>query len=199
MRAANPALTAGELKARLLASVDPRPGLAGDAVTGGRLNAATAVAAAVGAPPAGTPAPPAPAPASAPPAPAAAAATAAPAAPAAPAAVAAPAAPAAAAAVAPILGRPAVTAGALTATRPLTIRFSLDRAATVHVSVARIARGRARRVASVALHGRKGANRYVLRTSVGSHRLARGRYRLRLQAVTGAGASRAYTLAVTVR
>jgi thermitase len=187
MLAANPALSAGQLKAELLASVDPRPGLAGDAVTGGRLNAATAVSVAAGSPPAGTPAPdpPAAAPAPAPPAPAPA-----------PTAPAASAPPAAAAAVAPVLGRPGITAGALTATRALTIRFTLDRAATVRLTVSRIAGGRARRVATVVLQGRTGANRYVLRARVGGRRLARGRYRLRLQAVTG---GRAYTLTLTVR
>jgi hypothetical protein len=58
-----------------------------------------------------------------------------------------------------------------------------------------ITRG-ARTVATVSLHGRKGANRYVLRTKVGGRRLARGRYRVRVRAQ---GAARAYTLALTVR
>jgi hypothetical protein len=56
-----------------------------------------------------------------------------------------------------------------------------------------------RNVATATLHGRRGANRYVLRTKVGSRRLARGRYRVRLQARSGTAASRAYTVAVTVR
>jgi hypothetical protein len=95
-------------------------------------------------------------------------------------------------AIAPVLGRPSIGAGALTADRSLTIRFTLDRAATVRLTISRGSRA----VATVALHGAKGANRYVLRTKLGSHRLAPGRYRLRLQAQ---GAPRAYTLAVTVR
>jgi hypothetical protein len=57
----------------------------------------------------------------------------------------------------------------------------------------------ARTVATVAISGKKGANRYVLRTKVGSRRLARGRYRIRLQAQSGAAASRAFTLSITVR
>ena len=42
--AEDPTLTPAELKARLLDTVDPEPGLAGRTVTGGRLNAARAVA-----------------------------------------------------------------------------------------------------------------------------------------------------------
>ena len=46
MRAANPALTSAALKLQLLAGVDPKVGLATSAVSGGRLNARIAVAAA---------------------------------------------------------------------------------------------------------------------------------------------------------
>ena len=49
MRAEAPALTAAELKQALLATVDRKPQLAGRAVSGGRLNAATAVRAAMAA------------------------------------------------------------------------------------------------------------------------------------------------------
>jgi subtilisin family serine protease len=52
MLALEPGLSALELKRRLLASVDPLPSLAGKTVTGGRLNAARALAAAAAAPPA---------------------------------------------------------------------------------------------------------------------------------------------------
>jgi len=52
------------------------------------------------------------------------------------------------------------------------------------------------RSATVSIHGRKGANRYVLRTKVAGKRLARGRYRVSVRA---AGATKTYTLAVTVR
>jgi thermitase len=191
MRAVNPALTASELKATLLQSVDPKPALADKAATGGRLNAAQAVAA-VPAPPA-----PVPVPVPAPPAATGPASTApvstGPAAPAA-AAAATPPVPAVvpSAAVAPVLGRPSITAGALTARHALTLRFKLDRAATVKVTIAR----GTRTVATVSIRGRKGQNRYVLRTKVGRKRLARGRYRLRLRAI---GAARAYAVAVTVR
>jgi hypothetical protein len=95
-------------------------------------------------------------------------------------------------AAAPVLGRPTIVAGALTAHHPLTMRFTLDRAARVKLTIAR----GTKTVATVSLHGAKGTNRYVLRTKVGARRLARGRYRMRLQAQ---GAARAYTVAVTVR
>jgi thermitase len=181
MRAVNPALTAPELKARLLATVDPKTALSGISSTGGRLNAAAAVAAAA---PAATAPATAAAVTSAPPPAATTTAT--------PAAAAATPTVVPAAAVGPILGRPAIAAGALTARHPLTIRFTLDRAATVKVTIAR----GTKTVATVSLHGRRGTNRYVLRTKVGGKRLARGHYRVRVQA---AGAARAYTLAVTVR
>jgi len=185
MRARNPALTATQLKAALLASVDRRPAFLGKALTGGRLDAAAAVAAAARA---GAPAA------------ASAAATAAPAASAtAPASSPATAASAAATrtaipsvAVARVLGRPIVSAGALTAHHSLTIRFTLDRAATVKVTIVR----GTKTVATATIHARKGANRYVLRTKVGGHTLARGRYRVRLRAQ---GATRASALTVTVR
>ena len=175
MRAVNPSLNAAQLKAAVLATVDPKAGLAGLAATGGRLNAANAVAAAAGAPPATSTA-------SAAAGSGAAAATAPSAAPA----------PVRPVVAAPVLSRPSIGAGALTARHALTIRFTLDRAATVKLTIGR----GAKTVATVSLHGRKGTNRYVLRTKVGSRRLAPGRYRVRLQA---RGAARAYTLAVTVR
>jgi subtilisin family serine protease len=181
MRARNPALTGAQLKARLLASVDAKATLAGLALTGGRLNAAAAVAAA------------------APPTPAAATGTTttvvrAPAVvprtavvPASGAAV-----PATPVAVVPVLGRPSIARGVLTARHPLTLRFTLDRAATVKLTVTR----GTRTIATVSLHGRKGQNRYVLHTRVGGKRLAPGRYRVHVRA---RGATRAYTFAVTVR
>jgi thermitase len=185
MRARNPALGSAALKAELLANVDPRPGLAGLSVSGGRLNAASAVAGSTAPPPAAAaaPSPPAatPPPASAPPASAPA-----------------PAPAAGGVARAPVLGRPTITAGVLSAHRPLTIRFTLDRAARVRLTITR-AGGAGARTVKVVLQGRAGANRYVLRTELGARRLARGRYRLRLQAIGGARRSRAYTLAFTVR
>jgi thermitase len=183
MRARNPALTAAQLKAKLLASVDPKGAFTATSVSGGRLDAAGAVAASAPAAAATTPA--------AGVSTTAAATTTAPAVTPTAATAAAPPV-VASVAVAPVLGRPAVSAGALTARHPLTIRFTLDRAVTVKVTIAR----GTKTVATATIHARKGANRYVLRTKVGGRKLARGRYRVRLQAQ---GAARASTLAVTVR
>src|SRR4051812_17689563 len=183
MLARNPTLTAPQLKAILLGSVDRHAGLT--PVPGARLNAYPAVARA--------PLRSAPAPAAAPPAPPVSAPV--PAAAPAPAVVASVAPVTTAAVVAPVLGRPALSGGTLTAKRAVTIRFTLDRAATVKLTVLR----GAKTVATVTIHGRKGANRYVLRTKIGAHRLARGRYRISLQAKAGAAASKTYTLALTVR
>jgi Subtilase family len=185
MRARKPALTGAELKATLLATVDANAALAPKSVTGGRLDAGAAVTAVA---PVAAPTPPTSAPPNAAPLPAVVAAD-----PPPPAAAATAVPPAIVpAATAPVLGRPSIAAGALTARHPLTIRYRLDRAATVKL---RIAHG-TRTMATAALRGIKGTNRYVLHTKVGSHKLARGRYRLRLQAQ---GAARAYTLTVTVR
>jgi thermitase len=191
MRAANPALGAAELKARLLASVAHPAALAGTSVAGGRLDAAAAVAAVTGAAPAPAPSPAASA--AAPPPPAS---TPPPAPPAPPVTtVTAARVPPAGVVAAPALGRPVLSSSRLTAGRPVTIRFALDRAATVRLTVFR----GSRRITTVTIHGRKGANRYVLRTRLGSRRLARGRYRVKVQARAGGAASRTYTLVVRVR
>jgi thermitase len=183
MRARNPALTGAQLKTRLLATVDAKAALTGLALTNGRLDAASAVAAA---------APSAPAQAGATGSTAAAAALAAATTAAAPDGTAAASGPAAPVAIVPVLGRPSIARGTLTARHPLTLRFTLDRAATVKLTVAR----GTHTIATVTIHGHRGRNRYVLHTRVGGKRLARGRYRVRVQA---AGATRAYSLNVTVR
>src|SRR3954451_1528178 len=125
MLARNPTLTAAQLKAILLGSVDRHAGLT--SVTGGRLNAFTAVAR--------TPLPSAPAPGAAPPAPPLSAPG--PAAAPAPAVVASVAPVTTAVVVAPVLGRPALSGATLTAKRAVTIGFTLDRAATVKLTVLR--------------------------------------------------------------
>ena len=233
MRARNPSLTAAQLKARLLASVHPVAALHGLSVTGGRLDAAAAVAAAtpdpndpdgdgiptasdncpnvanpgqvdsdgdgVGnacdatpyGPPAVTPPPPAP-PTRARPTPrrtvrarrrrpgrhrpdAA------------PAPVA-----------DPVLRGVRLAVGTLTARHPLTIRFTLDRAATARITIRRRSGVAYRTVATVRVHGGRGANRYVLRTRIGSRTLRAGRYRVLVQAVSGSGRSSTRTVGLTV-
>jgi thermitase len=216
MRARNPSLTAAQLKAKLLASVHPVGALHGLSVTGGRLDAAAAVAAATpdpndpdgdGIPTAHDNCPysanpdqgdadvdgvgdvcdakPSPAPVAPPSA-------------------------AGVDAVGPDAGARMVTAadpvlrgvrlatGTLTARHPLTIRFTLDRAATARIRIRRRAGGGYRTVATVRVHGARGANRYVLRTRIGSRTLRAGRYRVLVQAVSGSGRSSTRTVGLTV-
>ena len=216
MRARNPSLTAAQLKAKLLASVHPVGALHGLSVTGGRLDAAAAVAAAApdpndpdgdGFPTAGDNCPdvanpdqgdadvdgvgdvcdatPYPAPVAPPTA----------------AGVEAMGPPAGAGrgnGANPVLRGLRLATGTLTARHPLTIRFTLDRAATARVTIRRRGGGGYRTVATVRVHGSRGLNRYVLRTRIGSRTLRAGRYRVRLQAVSGTGRSSTRTVGLTV-
>ena len=217
MRARNPSLTAAQLKAKLLASVHPVGALHGLSVTGGRLDAAAAVAAAApdpndpdgdGFPTAGDNCPdvanpdqgdadvdgvgdvcdatPYPAPVAPPTA----------------AGVEAIGPPAGAGRVNganPVLRGLRLATGTLTARHPLTIRFTLDRAATARVTIRRRGDGGGyRTVATVRVHGSRGLNRYVLRTRIGSRTLRAGRYRVLVQAISGNGRSRTRTVGLTV-
>ncbi len=168
--AADASLTTAELKARLLASADRVPALTGKAVTGGRLNAATAVFGPTPTPtPTPTPAPPVVTP------------------PPAPTPVATPTAP------------PAVTLGALTLSGRLTGRsgrlkatFTATRPTPVTLTIAqrrctlRIAGCTIARLASWRASARAGANTVRLSRNVRGHTLKRGRYTL----TVAAGASR---------
>ena len=216
MRARNPSLTAAQLKAKLLASVHPVGALHGLSVTGGRLDAAAAVAAAApdpndpdgdGYPTAGDNCPdvadpdqgdadvdgvgdvcdatPYPAPVAPPTA----------------AGVEAMGPPAGAGrgnGANPVLRGLRLATGTLTARHPLTIRFTLDRAATARVTIRRRGGGGYRTVATVRVHGSRGLNRYVLRTRIGSRTLRAGRYRVLVQAISGNGRSRTRTVGLTV-
>jgi subtilisin family serine protease len=191
MRARDPGATAAQLKAQLLGTVDARAALTGKALTAGRLNAAAAVGA-----PGGDPDAPAPVSGSAT---ATGGGTAA-----AGSAVAtprgAPSAPAGATA-ALRLGGAELEAGALTARRGLALRYTLDAAATVQVTVRRRRGARLARTAAatITLTGRRGTNRYVLRKRVGGASLARGSYRVTVQARAGTRRSEAVVLRLEVR
>jgi thermitase len=179
MRAANPALTAAELRSRLLATVDVRAGLAGTTATGGRLNANAAVIAASAGPdpdpgpgvdpvdptvdvdPTGDETTP-------------------------------PAEP-------PLLGKPSLTRSTVTRSKRATLRFTLARAATVRLTVRRASATGHKAAATVRIAAAAGANRYVLKTTVGRPALRPGRYRLTVVARDGQVESRAYTLRFTVR
>jgi hypothetical protein len=167
MKAANPGATAAQLKWALLSSVDAKSELAGQSVSGGRLNAFSAVTAVEGALPAptptptptatpeppepqptATPAPPVPTPTPEPPV-TTPPVTTPPASPPAPAPV-----PIAMPAPAPKLFHVKVGGSLKTAKSKLKVRFSLSRAATVRFTVTR----RGKRVASWSRSGRTGAN-----------------------------------------
>jgi hypothetical protein len=98
----------------------------------------------------------------------------------------------------PVLRGVRLATGTLTARHPLTIRFALDRAATARITIRRRSGHAYRTVATVSVRGGKGANRYVLRTRIGSRTLRAGRYRVLVQAVSERGRSTARTVGLTV-
>jgi subtilisin family serine protease len=98
----------------------------------------------------------------------------------------------------PVLRGVRLATGTLTARHPLTIRFTLDRAATARITIRRRSGHAYRTVATVSVRGGKGANRYVLRTRIGSRTLRAGRYRVLVQAVSERGRSTARTVGLTV-
>ena len=98
----------------------------------------------------------------------------------------------------PVLRGVRLATGTLTARHPLTIRFTLDRAATARITIRRRSGVAYRTVATVRVRGGRGANRYVLRTRIGSRTLRAGRYRVLLQAVSGNGRSSTRTVGLTV-
>jgi subtilisin family serine protease len=177
--AADPNATTAQLKAAIMASADPVAGLAGLAVSGGRVNAAAAVKAVTAPAPAPTPTPPA-TPTATP--------------------VETPEAPVAAPEItpAPVPARPEVRtltlSGALRGrSGKLQAIFTVTRGTPVRVSIAR--RGHATAAeASWSLSAHAGANKLRLTRRVGGRTLARGRYTLR---VAAGGSAR--TASFTVR
>lgn len=81
----------------------------------------------------------------------------------------------------------------------LTLRFVLSEPARVQARIERVLRGRARRLTTLRLTGRVGANRAVLRRAAG-RRLRAGRYRVRLVVTDLAGnVTRSRARGVSVR
>lgn len=82
-----------------------------------------------------------------------------------------------------------------------TVRFTLDRAATVRLRIATVpARGRrARTIGALTVRGRRGANRAAVTGRVGRRTLAPGRYRLTLTPVADGRSGKASTLVFTIR
>ena len=192
VRAAASASSAVVLKAALMGSVDQRPAYTGLSVTGGRLNAATAIGVAQGTLASGSTAP-APTPTPAP------AATAAPAAPAATATAPAPARPPASDAVA-ARPRAALTASRLRlssrrlARRGVRVTYRLSAAASVRV---KLVRGSCRlrcTVSQPTRRGRAGTNSFRLRRA----NLRPGRYRLDVRAQAGALRSNRLSASLTI-
>ena len=206
--ASDRSLTVAQLKARMLDTVDGKAGLSGMSVTGGRINAAAATTAPrpVQQPTAPVPVAdqsPAPAPAPAPspapspaPAPAPQPVAQAPAGPAATRPS-----PVAGTTSAPLLS--SLTLSGRTLRKKLTVRFRLDRAATVKLTLARkTCRNRrctykSARVLTVS--GRPGDNRATLGRSARERRLPAGQYRLTAQASEAGRRSAARTVALRVR
>jgi large repetitive protein len=112
-----------------------------------------------------------------------------PAAPAAPATAAAPAAPVtpaslpARAAAAP--AKVSLSSHTLRASKPVKVRFTLKKAATVKLTLTRVVKGKTVVVATIKVKAKAGKGSYSLRTKVGHKRLAKGKYKLTLQTVSG--------------
>lgn len=115
--------------------------------------------------------------------PAAPAAPATPATPAAPAAPATAASPPARAAAAP--AKVSLSSHTLRASKPVKVRFTLKKAATVKLTLTKVVKGRTVVVATVKVRAKAGKGSYNLHTKVGHKRLARGKYKLTLQTISG--------------
>lgn len=100
---------------------------------------------------------------------------------------------------APVLTKPTLSRTTITRTRAATIRFRLNRAATVRLVVARKTGGRYKAAGVVSMVAAKGINRYTLKRKFGKARLRPGRYKLTVQAFDGARSSKRYTVRFTVR
>jgi subtilisin family serine protease len=100
---------------------------------------------------------------------------------------------------APTLSRPVANRSTITRRRPATVTFRLDRPATVLLTIRRTTGRSSRSVTTVRVAGRRGVNRYTLRTRIGRRTLRRGTYQLRVVARAGTRTSRTYTFAFRVR
>jgi subtilisin family serine protease len=189
--AADPGISVAQVKHALLSSVDPRPALAGLSVSGGRLNAAAAVASVAGVAPDPAPTPTAtpvaPAPVVTPPpvstpAPVV---TPAPVSPPAPVATPAP----GATPRPPVLSHLHVHGSLRTPGSRLRVTFSVSRAASVRFTVLR--HGAPRASGTWIAHARTGANAFTLSRRLPTHRtLAPGAYSLRVSLAATASAAR---------
>jgi large repetitive protein len=73
----------------------------------------------------------------------------------------------------------------LRASKPVKVRFTLKKAATVKLTLTRVVKGKTVVVATIKVKAKAGKGSYSLRTKVGHKRLAKGKYKLTLQTVSG--------------
>jgi hypothetical protein len=128
--------------------------------------------------------------------PAAPAAPAAPTTPATPALPVVPAVPAAAVAAAPT--KVTLSSHTLTASKPVKVGFTLAKAGTLKVTITKVVKRKTVVVATVDVKAKAGKGSYTLRRKVGKHTLAKGSYKLNLQAVSGSKKSKTVSQKLTV-
>lgn len=96
--------------------------------------------------------------------------------------------------------RLAVSAGTLTASRPVKLTFTAPAGVTVRVTITRLVHGKARAVGSQTVKvGRSGRAAVTVSLRFAGHRLAPGNYRVSVQSVSGRAASSAASIKLTVR
>jgi hypothetical protein len=93
-----------------------------------------------------------------------------------------------------------VSSHTLTADKPVKVGFTLTRPGTVKVTITKVVKGRTIVVATVTVKVDKaGKGTYTLKTKVGGKKLAKGDYRVSLQAVNGRKASKKVSQSVSVK
>lgn len=112
-----------------------------------------------------------------------------PATPATPAATATPAAPA----------KVSLSSHTLTASKPVTVGFTLPKAGKVKVTITKVVKGKTIVVATVTINAKSGKGSYTLKTKVGNKKLTKGNYKVSLQAVHGKKTSKKVSQAVSVK
>jgi large repetitive protein len=86
----------------------------------------------------------------------------------------------------------------LTASKPIKVGFSLAKAGTVTVTITKVVKGKTVVVATVTVKAKAGKGSYTLHRKVGKRTLAKGSYKLSLQAVNGTKKSKAVSQKLTV-
>jgi hypothetical protein len=100
---------------------------------------------------------------------------------------------------APLLAKPTLSRARVTRRRPANLVMLLDRAATVRLTATRKTRRGYRRAGVVTLRRSAGVSHFKLKVRFGNRKLRPGRYKLKVVALNGRLASRTYTLSFQVR